>query len=262
MTPPTLRSLACCVLLSLLVALPGCAPAREAEPPTPPDGPGVISRYLEQAGGRDRLAAVDALHAEGRVTMPDTGLEGSVTVWQRSGGYSRVTLEIPGLGTVEEGTLPDLAWESSLMGPRIKRGEEKALALRNAAVEPLLDWRERYASARLDGVETVGEREAYRLVLTTPGGAEQTQLIDVETYAHLGSIYTVDSPMGRIEVRTRVLESRTTGGVRLPVRIEQEAAGTRMVLALKEIELNPQVPGGTFEPPEEVRRLIPGEKSD
>jgi hypothetical protein len=249
------------LLLTIGLAGPGCVSPEHALGSDTPDAATVIDRYLEAAGGRAALEAVDALHAEGTVRVPDLGLEGQLTLWQREGGYSRVTLEIPGLGKIEEGTLPDLAWESSLMGPRIKRGEEKALALRNAAIEPLLDWRERFEGARIAGIDTIGEHRAYRLVLTAPGGAEQTHLIDTETHASLGTVQTLDSPMGRIEVRTRVLETRRVQGLRLPARIEQQAAGTRMVLELKKFEPNPEVPEGTFTPPEGVQALIPSQNS-
>jgi hypothetical protein len=237
----------------------GCSPHHVASPSpsSPPDAETVIERYLEQSGGRERLQAVETLHAVGTVKVPDVGLEGTVTLWQRADGYSRTVLEIPGLGTIEEGTRPDLAWESSLMGPRIKRGEEKALALRNSTIEPLLDWRERYRSARVAGLRTVGERQAFELVLTAEGGAEQTHLIDTETYSPVGSEMTIDSPMGKIETKARILEAEMIDGVRIPTRIENEAAGTRMLLNLEQVELGRKIPEGTFDLPEEVESLLP-----
>jgi outer membrane lipoprotein-sorting protein len=242
-------------LCALVAALCPTGPALAESGATHPDAGSVIERYLEASGGRAHLSSIESLHATGTVTVPDQGLDGRIEVWLHADGRSRATLEIDGLGTVEEGTLPDLAWENSLMGPRIKRGEEKALALRNAAIEPLLDWRDRYESAEVEGMVSVGDRKAYRLVLTAPGGAEETRLIDTESFLPLGTEQTLDSPMGEIRTQSRVLETRTVDGLVYPVKVEQTAAGMRMVLELERLELDAEVPDGTFTPPDAVQRM-------
>lgn len=247
--------------LSFATIAPTAALASNQGGPPAPTAETLIELHLEASGGRERLASTDTLHATGKVSMPDQGLQGRVEMWQRSDGSSRLTLEVPGLGTVEEGTTNGVAWESSLMGPRLKQGPEKRFALRNGAISPLLDWRERYASADVTGTQAVGDRQAYRLELLAPDGTREIHLIDRRNHEPLGSEYTLDTPMGRVTFETRVLETERVDGVLVPARVEQRASGMRMVLELESVSLDVAVPQGTFTPPEAIQRLIESDGS-
>ena len=80
-------------------------------------------------------------------------------------------------------------------------------------------------------------------------------MIDTESFLPLGTEQTVESPMGEIHMESRILENRTVDGLVYPVKVEQSAGGMRMVLELERVDLDAEIPEGTFTPPEAVQRM-------
>ena len=90
-------------------------------------------------------------------------------------------MELEGIGTIKQGTDGQTAWESSsLQGPRIKQGEERAVALREATLRGPLYWRKLYKHVETMSQETIDDQACYKVVLTPEEGKPDTQYYEQE----------------------------------------------------------------------------------
>src|ERR1700730_4322282 len=133
-----------------------------------PSGEAVLAKFIEATGGRAEYSKIHTIISIGRLEMPAQGIKGTITIYELEPSKQYSVAEIPGIGTMEEGTDGVIAWEkSALQGARLKTGEEKAAALRAANSETkFLDWKKYYKSVENTGTADVDGKPCYKLVLT------------------------------------------------------------------------------------------------
>lgn len=238
----------------LLAMLAGVAAL--GAPQSLPTAEAVLDRFVEETGGK---AAYEKLHNEeirGTVTVAGVALGGTMVRRGAAPDKSRTVMEIAGLGTIEEGTDGTIAWErSAVQGPRIKTGEERALALREAAFNAPVRWRELYAKAEVTGIEEIEGRPCYKVLLTPPVGKPVTHYYDRESGLLAKVAMVVASPMGDVPVEIFVGDYREVSGVRVPHSLKQRVISQEIRIMIDSVRYNTELPADAFEPPAEVRAL-------
>ena len=166
-------------------------------------------------------------------------------------------IEMAGVGKMEEGTDGKIAWENSaLQGPRLLTGDEAALAIRKAASDAATNWQKYYESAEVTGIENVGGKTCYKVVLKPRVGSPETEYYDKDSGLLVKQASTTNTPMGPIPAETIFSDYRKQGDLLLPFHIEQKMAGQQFDIKLEKVELNADVPSNRFDPPAEVKALI------
>lgn len=238
-------------LLAMLAGIAALAAAQSL-----PTAEYVLDRFVEATGGK---AAYEKLHNEeirGTVTVAGAALGGTVVSRAAAPNKSRTVMEIAGLGTMEEGTDGAIAWElSAVQGPRIKTGEELAAALREAAFNAPVRWRELYAKAEVAGVEEIEGRPCYKVLLTPPVGKPVTHYYDRESGLLAKVAMVAASPMGDVPVEIFMGDYREVAGVRVPHSLRQRVISQEIRIAIESVRYNIDLPANAFEPPAEVRAL-------
>jgi hypothetical protein len=121
---------------------------------------------------------------------------------------------------------------------------------------PLIDYQVKGVMATLDGVDRIEGREAYRLSLKLPSGAERKVWVDVHSNLEVRLDRPSTSPFGPgkpISVYYR--DYQTEGSVKLPHVIETIAspggspAETSNRLVVRHVVINPQLEAAAFAPP-------------
>jgi hypothetical protein len=174
-----------------------------------------------------------------------------------------MTIELEGIGKIEAGTSGDVAWEkSAIMGPRVKTGEEKVQSLRQSRFNEPLHWREMFTKAETIGVETVDGDECYKVLLTPTEGRPETQFYSKKTGLAVKTQTKAVTQMGEMEVEATVSDYKVFGGVKIPTKTVQKAAGQEFVVTLDNVKINESLPVDRFEPPAEIKALLskPAEK--
>lgn len=121
---------------------------------------------------------------------------------------------------------------------------------------PLIDYQAKGVSATLDGIDRLDGRQAYRLSLKLPGGAERKVWIDVATNLELRYDRPATHPLhvGK-PVSVYYRDYATVDGLRLPNRIEVASGeagaspGSADTLVIDRILVNPALEPGAFVPP-------------
>jgi hypothetical protein len=221
-----------------------------------PDAATILERYIEVTGGR---AAYENHHTElltGTIDFPAQGLKGKLTRYLApSKEYS--LMELDAIGTIETGVLDDVAWEKSvLLGPRIKQGDEKQQAIREAAFNAPLHWRELYAKAKTAGIAKIDGADCYELVLTPAAGQPEHQFYSRKSGLLIRTTTVAASQMGDVEVQVDVADYKSFGDVLMPTRSQQRAGTQELSITVDQVRVNESFAEDRFQLPSDVAALL------
>lgn len=217
----------------------------------------VLTRFVEVTGGRAAYEKLRSEQARGSVEVVGMGLRGTIVARAAPPDKSYSSLDIAGIGRAEEGTYDGVAWEnSSVQGPRVKSGEERAAALRESAFNSHIRWKELYAKAELAGIEDVEAKPCYKVVLTPSEGKPVTQYYDKPSGLLVKVAATVVSPMGDIPSETFIGDYKDVGGVLTPHSLRHKVMTQEIQIRIESVQYNGDLPPDAFDPPAEVRALL------
>ena len=209
-----------------------------------PSGESILARSLAKSGGAQAFARVKSAIMTGTVEMVGHNLSGPVAVYQQ-GEKTYTSIELPGIGKVEEGFDGETAWEvNALTGARIKEGEEKSATVRASKLGLLNSWRDDYKEAT-----------AWKVQMLPKEGKPEIFYFDKTTSLLVRMTQTIASALGEIPVDALLGDYRTVGGVLVPFSMTQKAMSQVMTMHFDKVEWNPAIPAGRFDLPEAVRIL-------
>ena len=217
----------------------------------------LLDKYIEVTGGKAAYAKVHSDLTTGTMEFKGMGMKGKVTTYSAEPDrkYSEVVLE--GMGKMQEGVSNGVAWSmSSMQGPHLKEGDEKAETLLQAKFNSDLNWRDQFKNAETVGVETVEGAECYKVVLTPKVGSPSTRWFDKKSNLLVKMSLTAKSPMGEVQSDSIVSEWKKEGDLLMPHKIVSKVATMELVMTVDAVQHNPEIPKDKFEIPAEVQALI------
>jgi zinc protease len=239
----------------LLLAIPLMA----AELPSPDS---ILDRFIEVTGGKAAYEARKTEVVKGTVEFAAMGLKGSmVTYYQEPGNYY-MAMDLAGIGKVETGLIGGVAWENSvLQGARIKTGEEKAQALREAAMNGAFHWRDLFTKAETVGEETVEGEPCYKVVMTPAEGHPVSMYFEEKSGLMRRTSVVAASQLGDIPAESISTEYKRFDGILEPAKVTEKVAGQEFTITIDSATANQPIPPEKFALPEEVKALLAHQKS-
>ena len=239
-------------LILVAPAMPVLA-ADEALPPAAT----ILDRYVEVTGGKSAYEKHKTEIETGTVQFAALGLKGMLSEYSAEPDKHYSTFDVEGIGKVEEGVIGGVAWENSpLNGPRIKTGEEKAQALRDAHFNAPVHWRELYPKAETTGVERVDDEDCYKVLLTPAQGNPVTMYFGKKSGFMRKTTVVAASQFGDLAAELLASDYRDFGGVLMPVKRTEKAAGQEFTITINDVKVNQEIPAERFELPAEVKALL------
>ncbi len=239
----------------LLLAVPLLA----AELPSPDS---ILDRFIEVTGGKAAYEARKTEVVTGTVEFAAMGLKGSmVTYYQEPGNYY-MAMDMAGIGKVETGLTDGVAWENSvLQGPRIKTGEEKAQALREAAMNGSYHWRDLIPKAETVGEETVEGEPCYKVVMSPAEGHPVSMYFEKKSGLMRRTSVVAASQLGDLAADSISTEYKRFDGILEPAKVNEKVAGQEFTITIDSAKANQPIPPEKFALPEEVKALLAHQKS-
>ena len=223
----------------------------------PPSAASILDRYVQVTGGRAAYQRHTTEVLTGAIEFPAQGLRGKLTRYAMAPDKTYSTVELEALGKIETGVHDGVPWEKSvILGPRIRAGEEKEQALREARFNGPVEWRKIYARAETAGVATIDGDECYEVVLSPAKGNPEHQFFSRKTGLLVRTTMTAASQLGDVQVEVNVSGYKDFGGILFPTRSEQKAAGQQIIITVERIGVNEAIPAANFEPPPDVAAMI------
>jgi len=239
------------VLISVLSVLPAVHAADAL-----PTAQAIMDRYIEVTGGKQNYAKRTSEIVTGTLEFAAQGIKGKIQRYSAEPDKYYATLDIGGIGTIEMGVTDGIAWEkSAILGPRIKSGEEKAQALREASLNASLNWRKHFPKAEVEGMENVDGDDCYKVVLSPPEGHPQTMYFSKKSGLAVKTTMVATSQMGEVPVSVVVTYYKNFNGVWVPSKTTQKAAGQEFTMTIDSVQMNPEIPAERFALPAEIKAL-------
>ena len=155
-----------------------------------------------------------------------------------------------------------MAWYlSDGTGPLIEEGEARRVALREAAFNGAVHWRESFKKAKCVGGEVVEGKKCYKIVMTPYEGPPETRYYYKELELLIKAARTrLSSHMGPTPIEVTYSDYRRVDGLLLAHKQKQvsEQCGSthELLIVTDSIEHNVQLPADRFDPPGEVQALV------
>ena len=173
-------------------------------------------------------------------------------------------MESAALGRFESGCDGETVWETSMQGPSIKKGPERAVQLREADFDSWPNWKKYYKSATTTGADSVAGRPTWKVGMVPMEGAPDTLWFDQGNGLLLKMSTKLQTDMGQVPVDTYLEDYRDACGTRMPFRTRQVIAGgvQELMLTTDSVACNPEVPMDRFALPAEIKALLEKAKTE
>ncbi len=239
--------------ITLLAAFAGAlAPAQDL-----PKAETILDRYVEVTGGKAAYAKHTHEKMTGTLLVPDVGMNGTLTRYAAAPDKEYSVLQLGPLGKAESGFNNGVAWEKNLItGPRVKNGDEKALAEREARFNAQIDWRKIFPKVETTGSETVNGEDCYKIQATPASGKPETQFYSKKSGLLMKTIATAVSPMGEIPVEVEVSEYKNFDGVLYATHSKSKMGPQHLDITITDLSFDQPIPAELFDLPSEIKALV------
>jgi hypothetical protein len=220
----------------------------------------ILNRYVEVTGGREAYEKVKSLSMTGTMEIKGQGVRGEMRMYRTEGGKYYTSIDLGGMGKQEDGSDGSVAWDKTVLGPRIKSGVEKFLATCADGVmseygKAALELGDCYSKVEYAGVESVDGKAMHKIVLTPKQGKAEEQFFDVETGLMKKVKMIMPSPMGEVPITTVIAEYKAVAGVQVPSKLVNNMGPIVMEMAFSAITVNEKLPEQLFALPPEIQAL-------
>jgi hypothetical protein len=238
----------------------GCIfPAFGADVPAPE---AILDRFIEVTGGKAAYEHRKTEVVTGTVEIAAVGLKGTMVEYFAEPGKHYQAMELAGVGKMEAGLIDGVAWENSvLQGARIKTGEEKLQAVREAAMNGLYRWRDLYGKTEMAGEEVVDGELCYKLMMTPAEGRPETMYFEKKSGLMRKTTLVVASQLGDIAAESTSTEYRRFEDILAPSKVTEKVAGQELIITIESMKANQEIPAAKFALPDEVKALLARRKN-
>ncbi|MEO8098089.1 MAG: DUF4412 domain-containing protein [Acidobacteriota bacterium] len=226
-----------------------------------PSAESLLDRYVEVTGGKAAYENRKSEVAHGTMEFVAQGLKGKMVRYADASGLYRMTMDLPGIGTMETGVRDGVAWErSDLMGPRTKTGAERAESLREAVLNSISLWRQLFPKVETIGEETVNGEECYKVAMYPGEGNLETLFLSKKSGLAVKLTTVTSTQMGDLAAEILFSGYKNFGGILTPVKVIERAAGQEISITLDSVEVNAPIPADQLEFPADVAALLGKQK--
>ncbi len=258
---PKLLTLPTRVMLALMVgSVLNTSPAFAADLPGSKE---IIAKMIEAVGGAAAMRKVKNRVVKMDMDMDMGGMTAKIAAHFARPNSQHTSIEIAGMGTIEEGVSGGVAWANSMMtGPQIKEGSERAVALWGANMDGLLDWKSHFKKIECVGKETLDGVEYFKVVMTRDDGSALATYVNAKTYLPHRTDMKLSTAMGEFDMVTYSEDYRPVDGVLYSYKSRIEVMGQTRSIAITSIEHNVDMPKDVFNLPDDIKELVAKNKAD
>lgn len=185
-----------------------------------PDGAQLLDAHTQAAGGSDKIATFETIHATGKVDTGNQMLSGTVEMWWKKGGNFYLEQFIEGIGTSRIGYDGTTIWlDDPITGLRILDGEEAHSYIQTSLMFPSHDWREHFTDAKTIGKQPIdGGGEAWEVELVSKGGPNVVVGLDVDSKLIRYMKTAQVTPMGKMPIEAYAEDYQDIAGYKFAMK--------------------------------------------
>lgn len=208
----------------------------------------TIIKKAGEAINSDSLKKAKTVIQKAKVSIPNMGLEGSITVHLKDEKI-RIESQTANINEVN-GFDGKGAWSQNLsMGLRMLEGAEK-LNLISETLPYAFSPEKFYDSIELLGKENYNNAECFKLKSSKKGMDPVIEYIDVKTYLSHGEVRVIPSPMGKMKATTVYKDyKKHESGFKYPASMTQSMGPVKIEVNMLSIKLDESIDDKIFQTP-------------
>jgi len=204
----------------------------------------VLSNYREAVGGMDNVNKINDLTQKLSAEMQ--GMKMSAVKYFKA--PNKLRSEFVVMGMTQKEVFNGEKGSKSGMGQNAEYTAEEVTEKKVTADEFWLLKQDKYNfKAELTGMEKVDGKDAYRVVVTSPAGNEETYYFDAESSLPVKQVSTVETPQGSFSQSTTMSDYKEVNGVMFPYVINVQMGPQSIRMQVDSLEINTGIEDAMFE---------------
>lgn len=248
--------------LSVAIVLVGFGGSAWAQDDKLPAAEKILEKSIEGRGGKEAFQKLTSRVSKGTMEISGGGqtTKGTLLLYEAAPNKRYFVLELQGTKH-EYGTDGDVHWSiDSAQGAKLREGDDKAMAERQADFYALLHWGDQFESVETVAKEQIDDRSCYKVVLKPKAGPSETVYFDRKNGLPIRIDTVRKTEQGETQLQTRQEDYREIDGVKWPfktVRLATIGGQTQTYTTVWEsIEQNVDIPDERFALPDAVKALV------
>lgn len=222
-----------------------------------PTGKEVLERYIEKTGGKEKYEAIETMLVKSKMEFVGQNIVADLSIRTAKPNLVSANFEIPGIGVIKRGTDGKYGWEESPMtGPRLLEGAELASMLEESDMTSVVNFDKQYSKIETVGTESINDKKAFKVELTSKSGRTETRFYDAETGYLVRTNAVQATQMGDLPTQVDMSDYKEVGGLVIPHTTSVIAGPQVMKVTLMSVETNVTHPEGAFAPGADIKELI------
>lgn len=249
----------------LLTGLLGASLLLGQKAAAPPTGQQILDRYVKVTGGKAAYEKVKSVTMLGTMEIKGQNVRGEMKMYRVDGGKYYTVVDLPGVGKQEDGSDGTTVWDKTVLGPRLKSGDEKFLAA--CATGAMSEYQRTateqdkcYSKTEYSGEETIAGKVYQKVTLTPKLGKPEVQYFDKTSGLLRRTKMILPSPMGEVPIVMLIEEYKTVDGIVTPVKLLNQMGPMEMEMSFSTVKFNEKLPETLFALPPEIQALVDAEK--
>ena len=216
----------------------------------------LVARYVDAVGGADAIRAHESMTVKGKMEMAAMGMSGDVTVYAKAPDKNVVAIELPGMGSMNNGYNGEIGWSINPMtGPALLEGKMLTQAAIEADFYGELNYEKHYPTMETVEETTWADQAAYKVKLIDTEGSESTRYFAKDSALLIGQEGKQESEMGEMEVSVVISDYKDFGSLKLPASTTMSMMGMEIKQTVDSVTFD-DVDDSKFEPPAEIKALV------
>jgi predicted Zn-dependent peptidase len=195
----------------------------------------IIQKYIDVIGGKEKLSQIkDKTQILKGATQ---GMEMTLTITQKVPDklFQELDFSVGKQSTVFDGEKAKIEGMGQL---QYLEGEQLEELKYQAKLNPFLDYEKNNVKLELKGIETINDKESYKMLLTLSNGKKYTHYFDVETGYKIREISELSTPQGSFTQTLDLEDYKEVDGIRFPFKLVQKVGPQTIELVVESIKIN------------------------
>lgn len=203
----------------------------------------VINKYIQVMGGKEKLSQIK--DETMKLTGSMQGMNLVVTITRKAPNklYQSIDFGVGQQKTVFDGTrgkVSAMGQEQEMTGSQLEEMKVQA------ALNSFLDYASQGIKLELAGMETINNKDAYKINLIYPSGKKNSQYYDANTGFLIRTNSTIESPQGSLSITIDYDDYKESNGYMVAHKMIQGTPMGSIELTLSSYEVNKNVPDDLF----------------
>jgi hypothetical protein len=208
----------------------------------------IIGKYITAVGGADELNKVNSIVYTGTMSMQ--GATMNVTEKKMMPNLDMMNIEMNGQSVMHQAFNGETGYQMQMGNKQDLSEDELTEYKENKGIVPQLFYKQNGFKLEVTGVEKVGDKDAYKVKVTSPSGKTSTEYYDVATSYLLREEKTINA--GGQEL-TQTIDNNNyskEGNIVLPhsvtISVQAPQGNQDFTIEIKEVKFNEGVTADDF----------------